>query len=205
MPSKKQPANPAYELEKEALRDEIDYGLHTGVEKLGGNPGEADPNRRFHNTKQLLKQYRRVSYGVQMSESELNLRVELAHGEKLSTLEINAELAGIDLSDTKLERHARTVVRSKKMLAIIDSALECVKGDPDRGELLYTVLYHTYFTPRKPKNRDEILYLLDRAGYPMSSSSYHNHLNAATRAIDKILWGYTARDCIEIIKQFLPE
>ena len=24
------------------------------------------------------------------------------------------------------------------------------------------------------------------------------------KAIDRILWGYTARDCMEIIKQFLP-
>lgn len=30
------------------------------------------------------------------------------------------------------------------------------------------------------------------------------YLNLAIRAIDRILWGYTARDCMEIIKQFLP-
>ena len=43
------------------------------------------------------------------------------------------------------------------------------------------------------------------------ADKYHNtrhllkqYLNMAIRAIDRILWGYTARDCMEIIKQFLP-
>jgi len=42
-------------------------------------------------------------------------------------------------------------------------------------------------------------------GFLMSQASYYNYLNAAIKAIDSILWGYTARDCIGIIKQFLPE
>lgn len=45
---------------------------------------------------------------------------------------------------------------------------------------------------------------LDRQGFPMSMVTYHSYLNMAIRAIDRILWGYTARDCMEIIKQFLP-
>ena len=36
------------------------------------------------------------------------------------------------------------------------------------------------------------------------ADKYHSYLNMAIRAIDRILWGYTARDCMEIIKQFLP-
>lgn len=53
--------------------------------------------------------------------------------------------------------------------------------------------------------RSIILTILDGRGFPMSIASYHNYLNAAIHALDRILWGYTARDCIEIIKQFLPE
>lgn len=39
----------------------------------------------------------------------------------------------------------------------------------------------------------------------MSMVTYHSYLNMAIRAIDRILWGYTARDCMEIIKQFYLE
>jgi len=205
MPARKtNDSRPAYSLEKEAVREEIEQGLHTGVEILAGNKRRLDQSDNFHNTKYLLKQYRKVVYSVQVSEAELNLRMEMEHGVRLSTMEVNAELAGVDLTGTKLESHTRTVLRSKNMLEIINSALEAVRAEPDRGELHYHVLYHTYFTKQKPRNRDQILLELDRKGFPMSVASYHNYLNAAIKAIDRILWGYTARDCIEIIKQFLP-
>lgn len=203
--NKPKDACPAFAMEQEAVRDEIESGLQAGVDILSGNTTKSDRDRNFHNTKYLLKQYRRVVYSVQMSESELNMRMEMKHGMRLSTLEVNAELAGVDLSGTKLESHARSVIRSKNMLEIIDAALNAVRDDPDRGELLYCVLYCTYFTKQKPRNREQIILELDRKGFPMSVASYHNYLNAGIKAIDRILWGYTARDCIDLIKQFLPE
>ena len=65
---------------------------------------------RLHNTKFLLKQYRRIAYSVQVSENELNLRMEMEHGTKLSTFEANAELAGVDLTGTKLEGYTKSVI-----------------------------------------------------------------------------------------------
>lgn len=203
--TKKNTHNPAFNLEKEAVQEEIESGLQAGVDMLAGKLQRSERVDNFHNTKYLLKQYRRVAYAVKISEAELNLRMEMEHGTKISTLEINAELAGIDLSGTKLESHARSVIRSQKMLEIIKATLEAVRGDPERGELLYHVLHQTYFTEKKPRNRDQIILELDRLGFPMSVASYHNYLKAAIKAIDRILWGYTARDCIELVKQFLPE
>lgn len=63
-------------------------------------------------------------------------------------------------------------IRSKNMLTIISNALQAVKGDPE--------------------------YL----GSPRSLVTYHTYLNLAIRAIGRILWGYTARDRVEIV---LPE
>lgn len=198
--------NPAFELEKAIICEEVQAGLETGVDKLENNAvSKQERPDHFHNTKHLLQQYRRVAYAVKMSEADLNVRIEMEHGTRLSTFELNAELAGIDLSNTKLENYARTVIRSKQMMEIIHNALEYVKEDPDRGDLLHAVLDQTYFTPRKPRNREEILYALSRLGFDMSMASYHIYLNQAIQAIDRILWGYTARDCMEIIKQFLPE
>ena len=156
-------ARPAYSLEKEAVREEIQTGLQTGVEILAGNVEKGKETDHFHNTKYLLKQYRRVEYSIRISEADLNLRMEMQHGMRLSTLEVNSELAGIDLTGTKLENHARSVIRSKNMLEIINAALEAVREDPDRGDLLYHVLYITYFSKSKPRNRTQILIELDMA------------------------------------------
>ena len=130
--------------------------------------------------------------------------MEIEHSTQLSPFELNAELAGIDLSGTKLESYTRSVVRSRKMLTIIRNALETVRQDPDHGDLLYHLLELTYFSERPFKNREAILDELDRLGYPMSVTSYTNYLRKGIRAIDHILWGYTTLDCMEIIRNFLP-
>ena len=99
MPDNKHVNNPAYELEKEALRDEIQLGLEKGVGRLTKKADRFVEPDHFHNTKHLLKQYRRIAYGVRMAESEMNLRMELEHGVSLATTEANAELAGTDRAD----------------------------------------------------------------------------------------------------------
>lgn len=134
----------------------------------------------------------------------MNVRMEMEHGTRLSTLEVNGELAGVvcpvlNWRGTPGQLFgARTCFRS-----LITRLIRC-EWDPDHGELMYQVLYLTYFSKKKPANREVILAELDRQGFPMSMVTYHSYLNLAIRAIDRILWGYTARDCMEIIKQFLP-
>ena len=187
-----------------ALKTEIETGLQVGVDHLEDKPMKRKPVKKYHNTRHLLKQYRKVAYAIQISESDMNVRMEMEHGTRLSTLEVNAELAGVDLSGSKLEGYARTVIRSKNMLQIIKNALNTVRLDPDHGELMYQILYLTYFSERKLANREAILAELERIGFQMSMVTYHSSLNMAIKAIDRILWGYTARDCMEIIKQFLP-
>ena len=71
---------PAYGMEKEALREEIEAGLQTGVDILSGSGVKSNEKDHFHNTKYLLKQYRKVEYSIHISESELNLRMEMQHG-----------------------------------------------------------------------------------------------------------------------------
>lgn len=150
-------STPAFEIEKEALKTEIETGIQSGVDHLEAKTAKRKDADKYHNTRHLLKQYRKVAYAIQISEADMNVRMEMEHGTRLSTLEVNAELAGVDLSGSKLEGYARTVIRSKNMLQIIDNALNTVRMDPDHGELMYQVLYLTYFSKKKPANREVIL------------------------------------------------
>lgn len=96
-------STPVFALEKEALKTEIETGLQVGVDHLEDKPMKRKPVEKYHNTRHLLKQYRKVAYAIQISESDMNVRMEMEHGTRLSTLEVNAELAGVDLSGSKLE------------------------------------------------------------------------------------------------------
>lgn len=174
-------STPVFALEKEALKTEIETGLQVGVDHLEDKPMKRKPVEKYHNTRHLLKQYRKVAYAIQISESDMNVRMEMEHGTRLSTLEVNAELAGVDLSGSKLEGYARTVIRSKNMLQIIKNALNTVRLDPDHGELMYQILYLTYFSERKPANREAILAELERIGFQMSMVTYHSYGGFAHR------------------------
>lgn len=129
-------STPAFEIEKEALKTEIETGIQAGVDHLEAKTAKRKDADKYHNTRHLLKQYRKVAYAIKISEADMNVRMEMEHGTRLSTLEVNAELAGVDLSGSKLEGYARTVIRSKNMLQIIDNALNTVRMDPDHGELM---------------------------------------------------------------------
>lgn len=107
---------PAFALEKEALKTEIEAGIQTGVEQMASGQKDKKPVEKYHNTRHLLRQYRKVAYAVEISETDMNVRMEMEHGTRLSTLKVNAELAGVDLSGSKIESYARTVIRSKNML-----------------------------------------------------------------------------------------
>mgnify|MGYP006912776293 CR=1 FL=1 len=100
-------STPVFALEKEALKTEIETGLQVGVDHLEDKPMKRKPVEKYHNTRHLLKQYRKVAYAIQISESDMNVRMEMEHGTRLSTLEVNAELAGVDLSGSKLEGYQR--------------------------------------------------------------------------------------------------
>ena len=98
---------PAFALEKEALKTEIEAGIQTGVEQMESGQKGKKPVEKYHNTRHLLRQYRKVAYAVEISETDMNVRMEMEHGTRLSTLKVNAELAGVDLSGSKIESYRR--------------------------------------------------------------------------------------------------
>ena len=92
-------STPVFALEKEALKTEIETGLQVGVDHLEDKPMKRKPVEKYHNTRHLLKQYRKVAYAIQISESDMNVRMEMEHGTRLSTLEVNAQNLTVLLGD----------------------------------------------------------------------------------------------------------
>ena len=57
-------STPVFALEKEALKTEIETGLQVGVDHLEDKPMKRKPVEKYHNTRYLLKQYRKVAYAI---------------------------------------------------------------------------------------------------------------------------------------------
>lgn len=160
---------------------------------------------RLHDTKYLLRQYRSVEYSVRLSTIDLEARSKSEYGVALSTLETNAELAGMDLSNTKIESYTRSVVRSIKMMNIINGALQAIKDDPIHGECMYYTVYFTFISKKRYPNREAILKEMDELGYQMSVSTYHYYLKMGIRELDRVLWGYASAESKRILDSFVRE
>lgn len=66
-------STPAFEIEKEALKTEIETGIQSGVDHLEAKNAKRQDADKYHNTRHLLKQYRKVAYAIQISEADMNV------------------------------------------------------------------------------------------------------------------------------------
>ena len=96
----------------------------------GVNP-QGKPSREeylYHNTLKLLQKYRDVVWSVEAAVIQTRLNFEL---EFECTIEDFLDLsyaAGADLSGTDIEGQMRTIERNKKMLRIVDNAVEVINN-----------------------------------------------------------------------------
>ena len=91
------------------------------------------------------------------------------------------------------------------MIKIIDSAIELLRSKHKFGEIYYWVLYYTYISPQQLEGIQDILEKLKPHMKNNSYRSYYRRRNEAIEALSSVLWGYTAKDCKDIVERFFPE
>lgn len=162
----------------------------------------------YHNTLKLLEKYRSVFYTVQTNLSsvngivadKLNMPSELA-GE-MSNFEIMASFLNISLEACTVASYLRTVERSRRMLMIIDNAVNIMREHNKNGEEYYLILFYCYLSQTQ-YSADMILEYLVRNGYAMSLSSFYRKRQAAIIEFSTVLWGFDALDINEISSALL--
>ena len=150
-------------------------------------------------TKRLLKQYRQVRHAVSITEEAPEDRLSLtAAPEDACT---GTGFNGIALSQEWPQAHHQCLAREKLILAKLERTLESVRRYPDNGELLYLVLYHTYFSPTKLANRDQIRRQIIKQGCEMTIETYESYLRKSVRLMDSILWGHIVEDMEQLLEE----
>ena len=155
----------------------------------------------YHDTWTLLKNYRSVSWSIEVSD---NLQAEFRTEYGCAS---EAVLDGLEASNsnTHLESYVHSLERSKRMLQLINSAIDLMRKKHEKGELYYWILYYTYLAPHHYANNYEILHFLELKGMPMSMRNYYLRREEAINVLSSVLWGYTSIDCEELINRLLPE
>ena len=151
----------------------------------------------YHDTWTLLKNYRSVSWSIEVSDYNLQAEFRTEYG-----CASEAVLDGLEASNsnTHLESYVHSLERSKRMLQLINSAIDLMRKKHEKGELYYWILYYAYLSPRQCENAGAILHSLETKGISISLRTYYVHRDEAIEILSSILWGYTSQDCEKITK-----
>ena len=156
----------------------------------------------YHDTWTLLKNYRSVSWSIEVSDYNLQAEFRTEYG-----CASEAVLDGLEASNsnTHLESYVHSLERSKRMLQLINSAIDLMRKKHEKGELYYWILYYAYLSPQQCENAGAILQLLETKGISISLRTYYVHRDEAIEVLSSILWGYTSQDCEKITNLLTPD
>ena len=166
------------------------------------NP-EEDP--RFHDTYKFLRRYRDATYSLKVVVHQMETQFRLKYGTSVDEFLDSIYAAGADLSGDNIEERAKSIERSNRMLKMLDSSVDLLRSNHKHGEQYYWILYYTFLSPQKPNGTNEILERLRPHISNISYRTYYRKRHKAIESLSTILWGYTAKETIEILNNFFPE
>ena len=160
---------------------------------------------RYHDTLLLMTKYRDVVWSLSVAVEQTKSDFRQMFGKSVEEFLDSIYLAGVDLDGTEIEGRARSMERSKKMLDLIDSAVETIRKKNKNGELYYQILYWNYLSPQEQSNAEEILNRLEEADIHISKRTMASYREEAINYVSTILWGYSSKECPSILSHFIAE
>ena len=175
------------------------------MKKNNNKPRDVTENPMYHDTWKLLQKFRDVVWSLELSVQHVRGQFAIEYGSSIDDFLDSMYLAGADLSRSDLEHQARCIDRSNKMIKLTESAIEMLRTKHKYGETYYWIIYYSFLSPQQLKNVDEIIENLRPYIRDISSSTYYRKRQEAIQALSSILWGYTSKDSVDILKNFFPD
>ena len=161
-------------------------------------------NPLFHDTSILLEKYRDVVWSMELSVQQVRRKFHNEFGTNVDDFLDAIATAGIDLSGSEIENHAMCIQKSTQMIHLVDDAVALLRDKHKDGETLYWIIHFTYMTPHRAQNTYEIIDQLRPYIRDISYSTYYRRRQNAIDTLSSILWGYTSKESLAILEQFLP-
>lgn len=157
-------------------------------------------NPLYHDTWTLLRKYRDVVWSLELSVRRVQKKFELEYGKSIEVFLDSIYLAGVDFKENGIEQHTQSIERSYRMLQIVDSAVSLLRSKHKYGEIYYWILYYSFLSPQQYRSADEIVEQLRPHIRDISYRTYYRRRRDAIDALSSILWGYTAKDSLDLIE-----
>ena len=177
--------------------------IKSDLNKQGYLKPEEEP--RFHDTYKCLRRYRDATYSLTVVVHQMEKQFRLKYGTSVDEFLDSIYTAGAELSGDDIEERAKSIERSNRMLKMLDSSVDLLRTNHKHGEQYFWILYYTFLSPQEPKGTNEIIEKLRPHISNISYRTYYRKRHAAIEALSTILWGFTAKETIEILNKFFPE
>lgn len=168
-------------------------------------PEQMPEDQRFHDTYLLLKKYRDVVWGLELSVQQVKRRFQMEVGISIEDFLESIYLAGVDFSDNGIEEQARSIEKSYQMLKLLEVSVNIMRNKHKHGEMYYWLLYYSYLSPQQYRSVDEIIEMIRPHVSDISERTFFRRRKNAVEALSSILWGYTSRDSLSLMEQFFPD
>ena len=152
-----------------------------------------EENPLYHDTWALLKNYRDAVWNLELAVQQVRNTFELEYDTTIEEFLESVYAAGASLDGTDIENYAKSIARSKKMLDLLNSAVDTLRSKHKHGEQYYWLLYI-----------EEIVESLRPHILNISRRTYYRKRPEAVEALSAVLWGYTNKDCLKVLNQFFP-
>jgi len=156
----------------------------------------------YHDPERLLKTYRDVRWSLKLSMEHHRQDFEAEYGMSITEYLDDVYAAGIEFAGTKLEHHANSMMRTAKMLKLIDIAVHLIRENNSEGETFYWILYYTYLSPLKLSSVDETIDRIQMHIPYITKDTYYRYRRRAIKTFSSVLWGFTTKSDIGIIEVF---
>ena len=91
-------------------------------------PEQMPEDQRFHDTYLLLKKYRDVVWGLELSVQQVKRRFQMEVGSSIKDFLDSIYLAGVDFSDNGIEEQARSIEKSYQMLKLLETSVNIMRS-----------------------------------------------------------------------------
>lgn len=162
-------------------------------------------NPKFHDTWLLLRKYRDVVWGLELSVQQVKRRFQMEFGSNIEDFLESIYIAGVDFSDNGIQEQARSIEKSYQMLKLLENSVNIMQNKHKNGEMYYWLLYYSYLSPQQYQSVDEIIEMLKPHISDISQRTFFRRRRNAIEALSSILWGYTSQDSLHLLEQFFPE
>lgn len=164
-------------------------------------------NPNCNNTCVLLRLYRSAAMTVAYRTETLKRTIESEYGSDVGGFIDALKKHGVELnSNEQIVENIREVSYENDVLTCIEGYINIIKDNHPSGNILYSVLYHTYLKKYKLSNktiRDNISNDLERDS-TICERTYLRYLNEAIMELNSILWS-SQNKYLKAITEYVKE